>query len=173
MTFCSCLIKKCTHSTITHVAMVLKDPDFIQGYFYLQSLFENEKNLIYSDKCIEVQRSLDPEHLQDILKYQINYYKLKQHYFYPTPIIVCKLNDKYTIIDGQHRYESIKTLTNLYKQRDAFMVPVSIIRVETKDEIIEYFKIINMNKPIPSMILEDTTNWLQVSKGFEKYLYDI
>jgi hypothetical protein len=138
----------------------------------LLNLFENENNLIYSDKCIEVQRSLDPEHLQEILKYQVKYYQLKQHYFYPTPIIVCKLNDKYTIIDGQHRYESIKTLTNLYKQRDAFTIPVSVILVETKEEIVEYFKIINMNKPIPSMILEDTTNWLQVSKGFEKYLYD-
>ena len=24
--------------------LLSKDPDFIQGYFYLQSLFENEKN---------------------------------------------------------------------------------------------------------------------------------
>ena len=137
----------------------------------LLNLFETENNLIYSDKCIEVQRSLDPEHLQDIIKYQVNYYNSKQHYCYPTPIIICKLNDKYTIIDGQHRYESIKTLTNLYQQRNPFNVPVSIIHVETKEEIIDLFKIINMNKPIPSMILEDTTNWLQVSKGFENYLY--
>ena len=54
MSFCSCLIKKCTHSNITHVAMVLKDPDFLdppplgpgslQGLFVWESNWEGEQD---------------------------------------------------------------------------------------------------------------------------------
>ena len=42
----SCLIKTCTNSNITHVGMVLKDPDFIvpplKGYYVWESNWEGE-----------------------------------------------------------------------------------------------------------------------------------
>ena len=48
MSLCSCLIKKCTRSNITHIAMVVKDPDFLdpppKGSGPLQGLYVWESN---------------------------------------------------------------------------------------------------------------------------------
>ena len=35
-----------THEAIKITKPSIKDPDFIQGYFYLQSLYENEKIIL-------------------------------------------------------------------------------------------------------------------------------
>ena len=76
----------------------------------LLNLFETENNLIYSDKCIEVQRSLDPEHLQDIIKYQVNYICLSIH------LILRFCNQLHFLILLIHLHIFLKFLFNLPKK---------------------------------------------------------
>lgn len=90
---------------------------------------------------MERQRNIDTNHVDEMIKYQNNYYKKHKEYFFPNPIIIGLLKDKYYILDGQHRLNTNKRLTNECN------ITCSLIETDSKRELDEYLKLINSNKP--------------------------
>lgn len=69
-------------------------------------------------------------------------------------ISLCNLNEKYFLIDGQHRFNVMYYLYNRYKHN--FNVNVQIINVESMEDIKEVFDNINKNTPLPDMNFENS-----------------
>ena len=133
--------------------------------------FENPDNLYFKHHCGDVQRLLNSEHLQELINYQESYYKKYNEYSFPNPIIFCKLEDKYAILDGQHRYETIKYLSKTYKDR-SMTIMISCIQISSEDEYIELFKAVNKNMPLPPMIQNNTDTWIRIGKKIHTYFMD-
>lgn len=130
--------------------------------------FSKKENLINEKIIGEIQRNIDKEHLQELIEYHEKYKEKYGIYNFCTPIILCDLNEKYSIIDGQHRFECIKYL--LEKNEENFNIILIIIRIDNFEEYDKYFTAINRNKPV--YIFKNVQDWKQVMKGVEKYLMD-
>lgn len=128
--------------------------------------FSNKENLIDGEIVGEIQRNIDKEHLEEMIKYQEDYKKKHNIYNFCTPIILCDLNSKYSIIDGQHRFECIKHLLEKYKEN--FNIILIVIKIDKIEEYDEYFNTINQNKPVH--IFKNIEDWKKVMKKVEKYL---
>ena len=131
-------------------------------------LFETPGNLYFNQTCGDIQRLLNQEHYQNLINYQLQYYERFQEYSFPNPIVVCILDGKYAIVDGQHRYETIKYLSKTYSDRSMNIV-LSCIHIETEDEYIELFKAVNKNMPLPPMIQNNTDTWIHIGKKIHTY----
>lgn len=114
----------------------------------------------------DIQRALDPEHCQEIIKYQEQFYQKYQTYLYSNNLVLGEYKKKYIIFDGQHRYESAKVLFR--KNNIDISLTISIIKLENDrtDTLLDYFFKINKNKPV---VIPDSTSWdfiRQVEKVF-------
>ena len=116
--------------------------------------FRNKHELNYMDK----QRSIDNNHVNSMLEYQKGYYEKYNEYFFPNPISIGLLNKKYYILDGQHRLKVIQHLDN------SVVINISLIETNSTDELNEYLKLINTNKPY----VQVSTNHI---KNIETFLY--
>jgi len=60
------------------------------------------------------QRSIDSDQINKIYEYQIRHFEKYNEFFFVNPIIIgcIKNEDKYYIIDGQHRISCIRRLSN-------------------------------------------------------------
>lgn len=121
-----------------------------------------------SDIIMEIQRNIDKDHLKELIEYQIEYKKKYGEYNFCNPIILCKLNKKYMIVDGQHRFECINEL--LKRNEKDFNIVISVIKIDKKEEYDEYFIAINKNKPVK--IYKNIDDWKLAIKEIEKYLID-
>ena len=88
----------------------------------------NKNNLLFKNMCGEIQRKIDIDHLNELIQYQKKYHEKYNEFIFPNPIILCKINDKFAIIDGQHRIQCIKTLFNEYNID--FNILLSIINID-------------------------------------------
>lgn len=118
-----------------------------------------------------IQRLDDQNKTDEIKKYQLNYYMNGSNHFNflgTINIHCCKEDKKNYILDGQHRYNAIKELA----QFDNFktqQISIEIITVNTKDELKENYKLINMNTPLPDFPDDIDKNIPEeVFKYFEK-----
>ena len=125
----------------------------------------NQNNLIFKNMCGEIQRKIDIDHLNELIQYQKNYYKKYNEFIFPNPIILCKINDKFAVIDGQHRIQCIKTLFNEYNID--FNIMLSIITIDNINEYDELFLSVNLNKPV--VLFKNITDWKTVGKYIEEY----
>ena len=132
------------------------------------NLFETPENLYFKQTCGDIQRLLNQEHCNALIQYQLQYYETYQEYSFPNPIIVCILNGKYAILDGQHRYETIKYLSRAYPDRSMNII-LSCINIDSEHEYIELFKAVNKNMPLPPMIQNNTDMWMQIGKKIHTY----
>jgi 5-methylcytosine-specific restriction endonuclease McrA len=96
-----------------------------------------------------IQRIRDDNKINDIVNYQINYYKNNNKFNFLGVINIhyCKENNLFFLVDGQHRYESIKKLYNDFAHD--IEVIVEIIYVETKNDLKNNYQLINKNTPLP------------------------
>lgn len=131
------------------------------------NLLDNKNNLLFEESVGDIQRNIDTEHLQDLIAYQENYYEKNGEFSFPVPIILCSLDNKYSIIDGQHRYEAIKFLYKKYKIN--FYIMISQIIIYNIDEYDDYFIAINKNKPVKIYNIDE---WKNSVKKIEKYFID-
>lgn len=124
----------------------------------------NKSNLMFSSACGEIQRNLDESHVETQLNFQLEHFKKNNCYFFPS-IKLAKYQNKYSILDGQHR---IKVIEKLLKYNNSeFKIFVEIVSLKSIEEYDYYFEIINKNKPV---ILINNVSWKTVIKGFEEYL---
>jgi len=128
-------------------------------------IINNQNNLIFKNMCGEIQRKIDIDHLNELIQYQKNFYKKYNNFLFPNPIILCKNNDKFAIIDGQHRIQCIKTLFNEYNID--FNIMLSIINIDDINEYDELFLSVNLNKPV--VLFKNITDWKTVGKYIEDY----
>lgn len=94
----------------------------------------------------DIQRIVDDDNVDDIVNYQINYYKKYNKFNFIGLINIHCLNNKYYLIDGQHRFRSIKHLSDIGHKFD---VIIEIINIHSIDELKENYKIINKNTQLP------------------------
>ena len=126
----------------------------------------------YNIKIPQCQRSKDEDRIQEIIKYQENYYNKNNIYNFTGPLTICSLNNEYNLIDGAHRYEAIKALL-LLKPEINFLLYVTFITVKTVEELNENFITINKSLPVPEFIIENIKNNKQdLSKIIEKTFTD-
>jgi len=125
----------------------------------------NPNNLIFENMCGEIQRKIDIDHLNELIQYQKSYYEKYNEFLFPNPIILCKLGDKFAVIDGQHRIQCIKTLLEEYKID--FYIMASIITIDDIEEYDALFLSVNLNKPV--VLFKNITDWKEVGKYIEDY----
>ena len=95
------------------------------------------------------QRIKDNDKINDIINYQIDYFKKNKifNFLGLLSIHYCNTTKLYYLIDGQHRYNSIKELFNNYGHIiDIF---IELIIVDNYNELKHNYDLINTNTPLP------------------------
>ena len=128
------------------------------------SLIRLLKHTLFEEMCGSIQRNLDTEHYTSILNYQKNYYEKYKEFNFINPIIIVELNNKYAVVDGQHRIMVIKALTDMYKIQ--FNIYLQILNINTQEEYDDLFLIINKNKPVA--IHNNIIDWKTYYKQIER-----
>lgn len=101
------------------------------------------------------QREYISEHVNEIVHYQNEYFKKNKSFLFLGCLEICLLNGKYYCIDGQHRYHAMVELFRTKMEGDplkVFYVWIEIIQCDSKEEMMEYFQVINKNTPLPDFI---------------------
>jgi hypothetical protein len=112
----------------------------------------------------ECQRLLDSNQVDKIYNYQIEHYNTYGDYFFTNPITLGLLDNKYYIIDGQHRLKCIQMLNC----KGHFDILINILELDTQTELDQKYIAINQNKPIP--LPENIDNWKSFGKQIEIYI---
>lgn len=115
----------------------------------------------------KLQRNLVTEHIQSMVDDQINEYNLHKCFSMLQSITVASLGNELYVLDGQHRIKAFAMLRELGYPVNNISLPVVIYYVDTKDELISYYKRINKNMPIHPFETDKT--WEIVGK----YLCDM
>ena len=134
----------------------------------LIEILNQKDNLIFENLTGDIQRNLDINHLTNLIEYQEDYYKKYGYFSYPNPLMICSLNNKLSLLDGQHRYESLKFLCKKYNLDCNIMV--GVLEMDTMEQYDEYFYAVNQNKPVS--LYNNIEDWKNVIKKLEKYMND-
>ena len=96
-----------------------------------------------------IQRIKDNDKINDIVKYQIEYYKKYNRFNFLGLINIHydKQTTTYYLVDGQHRFHAVKILYEKYGHN--FNVLIELINVNDKDELKINYDLINKNTPLP------------------------
>jgi hypothetical protein len=97
----------------------------------------------------------------------MNYYNINSIFDFKTPIQLGKLNNKYYILDGQHRRSCIKHLDdmNIYGNFEVFVV---IEEYENESEMNNNYIILNKHTAVD--LPEDITDWTDFSSGIASFM---
>ena len=150
--------------------------------------FVNSSKLLSQDiELPNIQRIRDDDKVNDIINYQLNYFKKNKKFNFLGVINIhyCKENSTFYLVDGQHRYESIK---RLYKEMSHEVdICVEVVCVNSLDELKENYGILNKNTPLPDFpesvdknLVEKVANyfkekypniWSKTSRARRPHLY--
>ena len=111
----------------------------------------NFKNLLlYNINIPNIQRILDIDKVNNIVAYQINYYKNNNNFNILGVINIHfnKENNMYYLIDGQHRYNALHKLNELGHTPDFF---IEIVYINNYKELQDNYNLINTNTPLPEL----------------------
>jgi hypothetical protein len=117
----------------------------------------NNNNIIIP----KIQRECDIERVEEIKKYQKEFYSKNKCFNFIGCIYICELNNNWYLIDGQHRYSVMK---DLYDTGNNFDIFVNIISVTSMEEVYTFFKIINKSLPLPNWIKEGTDAGIDIKE---------
>ena len=108
----------------------------------------------------EIQRIIDTQKVDDIVDYQLRFYKEKKFFnFSASNLINIHIwNDKHLLVDGQHRLQAIERLYDKYSHVIEFYV--LFVKVNSKEELEENYNMINKNTPLP-----DFSNFQSINKS--------
>lgn len=127
---------------------------------YSNCIVNNNKKIVsinierlLSEKIIipNEQRIRDDDKVDEIKKYQDNYYKNGNNHFNFLGCInihYCDEDGKNYLVDGQHRFKAMEKLHKEDNYKN-FYVQVEIVKVNNKNELIENYKMINKNTELP------------------------
>lgn len=96
-----------------------------------------------------IQRIIDESKINDIITYQLNYFKLNNKFNIIGVINLhfCKENNTLYLTDGQHRYQALKKMYE--NMGHNILIPIECIIVDNYKELKDNFEIINKNTPLP------------------------
>ena len=123
----------------------IKDHNKLITNIKIKSLLD-EKILIPNE-----QRIRDNNKVEEIIKYQEKYYKSGKGYFNflgTINIHCCKEDNKNYLVDGQHRLKAMEYLYKNYNYPN-FNVKTELVTVNTRNELIENYNILNKNTELP------------------------
>lgn len=133
----------------------------------------NMEELIEIDPLIpSVQRLAHADKIKDIVSYQEEYFRKFKHFNYLGVINInyCIENDKYYLIDGQHRYQSIKMLVSKGYRNN--QISLELVIVENLEELKENYELINKNTPLPEFRYQDSVNIINETLQLFKIHFD-
>lgn len=122
---------------------------------------------LLSTKLIEMniqtphtQRIIEKRKVKEIVDYQLSYIRehkrpnflgvINIHYLSIIPIgSKSKPPGTYYLVDGQHRFAAIKELYEKYSHD--LEILVEIVKVSTREELVENYNLINKNTPLPEL----------------------
>ena len=96
-----------------------------------------------------IQRVIDATKVQDIVQFQLDFFKEHGHFNFTAsgPINIHHFDQKYYLVDGQHRLESLE---KLYRQHSHDTeVYVLLVRVSSLEQLEFNYNMINKNTPLP------------------------
>lgn len=101
----------------------------------------------------DCQRDAIQEHVDEIVGFQKKYFETRGIYMFLGCLEFCRLKSTQQLfcIDGQHRLRAMEILY----QNDPlhnFRVDVEFIDCDNFEEVVDFFRIINLNKPIPTFL---------------------
>ena len=136
----------------------------IIGSISVFNLLRQKNNIILP----YTQRISDDQKVNEIVEYQRSHFLRKNHYNFLGTINLhyCLENNKYYLVDGQHRYMAINKLVDNFINFDIIL---EIVKIEKADDLIENYNIINKNTPLPE--LSENINMLShkiIFKYFEE-----
>lgn len=133
-------------------------------------LFSELSNMV----CIpEFQRIMDEDHITEIYKYNEQQYLSSSNFHIFGNISLGFVNDKYFVLDGQHR---ICAYFLLFQNYCDFDISVNVYTRNTMEELQDVYYRINKNKPVPlitdSYVEENIINGClkMVQRKFQAYL---
>ena len=98
------------------------------------------------------QRLINPNKINDIVEYQLNYFKENNQFNFLGVIHIVEFLEKnqkeYLLIDGQHRFQAAKTLAQ--KHAHYANLDIEWIITDNQDQLIENYQIINKNTTLPT-----------------------
>jgi hypothetical protein len=98
----------------------------------------------------EVQRDIRKEHVEEIYTFQVAHYDRVGCYCFLGVLTFAVYDGKYFCLDGQHRYAAVRQLYTTFG-RD-FYLDIEELACATEAEMIEYFRVINLNSPVPDFL---------------------
>lgn len=99
------------------------------------------------------QREQSEEHIQQIVAHQQHLFKTFGYYLFPGSLCFGRHDGALHCLDGQHRFHCMKELLAASKGLGDFEVVIEIIDCQQKEDLYEWFVIINSNRPIPEFLL--------------------
>lgn len=113
----------------------------------------------------ECQRAVDPEQINSIFAFQVKHFETFGCFFFTNPITIAEFNNVKYIIDGQHRLQCIYLLNQKYNE--PFDILISLLMVDSKEEIDEKYIAINQNKPVP--LPNNINDWKTFTRFIDEY----
>lgn len=113
-----------------------------------------------------IQREIIEDHVREIHEFQTQYHNKHGFFFFLNCIQFGRLNDKLYCVDGQHRFHAIKQLFAEKVLYD-WHIDIEITECQTKEELHELFRLINLNKPVPEFLMEQVSVPLAPSATIE------
>lgn len=137
----------------------------------LCKIFETgHDGLIFETQVGDIQRNIDVDHLSELKQHQIEYCKTYGHYSFTSQIVVAEYNQKYALVDGQHRMETLKYLLTVdFERAHTILVPVLIVKLSVVSEYDDVFVAVNKNKPV--RLYKNLDDWKNVLKHLETYFH--
>lgn len=106
----------------------------------------------------EIQRELDQERVEDIVKYQLEFLKENKTLCFIGDITLAAFDNTFIIIDGYHRFMSMK---KVYLYKPDYLIGVTMIHPSATLSIEDVFLLINKAEPVPDYVMQTT---LDISK---------
>ena len=133
-----------------------KIDDISENQFLFSS---NSYDIINNVNIWHKQRLLEEDRINEIVEYQLDIFDKTNRFNFLGCYYICKVNEEYILIDGQHRLAAIKSLID-YHDAEHLNIFVWLFILNNENEIKEIFQNINKVKPIslPDFIQDNTTN---------------
>ena len=87
------------------------------------------------------QRDLNKNLVDNIVKFQLEYYKKYKEFTFPGVLVAVNFDDKCYLIDGQHRFESLKILYD--KHAHDVKIAIQIYTCNDEKQIDELYSMLN------------------------------
>jgi len=101
----------------------------------------------------ELQREINNEIVDEIVKYQIDHFNNTKSYKFMGELSLILQDKKLFIIDGQHRYNAI---LKIYTKMPLYKICVNVIIPNSYFTIQDAFILLNKSKPVPEHIIKTT-----------------